>query len=251
MRRPITRLITMTVLLGLAGLAGVSLAAPFQRSGTYIYTAAGERLGEERFFTEETVEGYRIHSRTDLDLGTYVLGQSSVLEVDFQGALRSLQVTGNSGGKLLGLTARVLGTSLYIEDTVRGEATLVSYEEPFHWIVGNFMQHLILAFSHYDRGLQGTQEIPTQAGPLIVEFVESTGLHGEATAVPVDRYRLSWEDSVLEIYADHEDLVDLIALEDQGVLIFRSGFEDWTVAPFSTGTGGGTGSATHSLEVMD
>jgi len=172
--------------------------------------------------------------------------------VDFQGALRSLQVTGNSGGKVLGLTARVLGTSLYIEDTVSREATLVSYEEPFYWIVGNFMQHLILAFSHYDRGLQGRQEIPTQAGPLIVEFVESTGLHGETATILVDHYRLSWEDAVLEVYADREGLVDLIILEDQGVFIYRSDCEDWTVAPLSTSAvGGGTGSATHSLEVMD
>jgi hypothetical protein len=251
MTRRINALITLAALLGLAGLGREPLAAPFQTSGTYIYKAEGEALGQERFFTEEISGGFRIHSHTDLDLGTYILEQSSVLEVDLQGALRSLRITGNSGGKPIGLVARVLGMSLYIEDTVRREATVVSYEEPFHWLAGNFMQHLILAFSHYDRGLQGRQEIPTQAGPLVVDFVESTGLQGEAETISVDHYRISWEDAVLEIYVDREDLVDLIALEDQGVMIYRSGCEDWTVAAVPGSAGEGIDAGTHDPEVSD
>jgi hypothetical protein len=210
-------------------------AQPFQRDGTYIYKSGERVLGRERFWTEETPSGFRIHSRTDLELDTYLLGQSSILEVDLEGAFQSIRVTGNSGGKRFGFSARVTGGSLIIEDTVKGMATVVEYDRPFHWIVGNFMQHLILALSAYEPGRPARQEITTQAGPLSIERLGTTALSAGGQTITVDRYRLLWQDAALQMYVDTEGLVDLIILEDQDVSIHRRGFEEWIVAPLPDG----------------
>ncbi len=235
----------------LALLSATLPAAAFQRDGTYIYKADGLRLGTERFTTEVLADGYRISSRTDLDLDAYLLRQTSLMEVGFDLALRRLQVAGNSGGKAFGFDVRALGASLYVLDTISGEATVLDFDPPYHWVVGNFMQHLTFAFASYDRAAGGRQEIPTQAGPLAVEPMGTTGLHGPTASVQVEHFRVTFLGGALDLYVDAQDRIDRIDLDGQPVSIFRGGFEDWRVGALAeTAAGGGSGAGS-LLEAAD
>jgi hypothetical protein len=119
------------------------------------------------------------------------------------------------------------------------------------------MQHLIFAFGSYDRAAGGLQEIPTQAGPLAVDLMGTTGLHGPTAAVEVEHFHIGFFSGAIDLYADAQGRVNRIDLEGQPVSIFRSGFEDWIVAPLNTGpvsgTSGGSGasSGTMTLKVAN
>jgi len=209
----------------------------FPRQGTYIYTADGLELGREVFTTIAADGIFQIRSFTQLDLATYLLRQSSTLTVDQDGTFLGITLHGDSGGKEFGLIATVVGATLVLEDTVQSISTVVDYPTPFHWVSGNFMQHVLHALSRCDLSLRSQQEVPIQSGTLAIEFVQETWL-GDGTAdIPVDHYLLTLADSTMEVFVTGDGSVPIIILPDQGVRIHRDDAATWSL-PVASRNGG-------------
>jgi hypothetical protein len=234
LRRPAAATaLAVSVLALLASPAGGAVASgePFPTAGTYVYLAAGQELGRETFSTAAGDAGPVIRSRTRLDLETYLLDQTSEMTVDPDGALIAISLRGNSGGKPFGLTARVVGSVLTLQDTVQGIATVVDYPEPLAWIAGNFMQHLLHAFRLYDRGRGGTQTLATQAGELVIEPLGPAFMTTPGGDVAVDLFRLGMPAGEVEMAVQDDGGVPLITVPAQGVAVRRLDALEWRLLP--------------------
>lgn len=209
----------------------------FPRQGTYIYTANELELGREVFTTIAADGIFQIRSFTQLDLTTYLLRQSSTLTVDQDGRFLGITLHGDSGGKEFGLIATVVGQTLVLEDTVQGISTVVDYPAPFHWVSGNFMQHVLHLLSRCDLEQRSRQDIPIQSGTLSIEFIQETWL-GDGTAdIPVDHFMLTLTDSTMEIFVTSDGAVPIIIIPAQGVRIHRDDAATWTL-PVESHNGG-------------